>query len=270
MSGLSEGPSGPETDASSNAATKKPTADLLDLDGDNDSGTGSSSMDDLGTVKQMHEHHPVEGKAIATSSSSNFNRTQEPGRRGRKQSLPDDFLRPPGWSKSQLTLGDEQLALMLQNELFRREVQEAMGLEMFPRGRPGVRRGTGRPVQATYTGDGSSSGSGSGTGDLGIMKSLSEMGTGMKQRLQAMAASFSNRDTTHANTAGRDENGSREEGASMLSNPMQRRESESDDEDGEEVISFLESPAARTPSRSNNNSSSSSNPMLSYNNKKDK
>ena len=94
----------------------------------------------------------------------------------------------------------------------------------------------------------------------------------MKQRLSNMAASFSNRDTTNVRTDGREETGSREENRSMLSgsNPMQRRETSEDDDDGEEVISFLESPAARNASKSNssNVSISSLNPMS--NSKKDK
>lgn len=93
----------------------------------------------------------------------------------------------------------------------------------------------------------------------------------MKQRLSAMAASFSSRDNTNSRTEGRQESGTHEENVSMLSsNPMQRRDSSGDDEDGEEVISFLESPAVRTTSRSN---SSSSNPITSsqmLNSKKDK
>ena len=51
---------------------------------------------------------------------------------------------------------------------------------------------------------------------------------------------------------------------------MQRRETSEDDDDGEEVISFLESPAARNASKSNssNVNISSLNPMS--NSKKDK
>ena len=70
---------------------------------------------------------------------------------------------------------------MLQNELFRREVQAAMGQDVFTRGRGSGRRGTGqgRTVTAAYT-DGTNGGpqTGAGSGDLGIMKALSEMGTG--------------------------------------------------------------------------------------------
>ena len=93
----------------------------------------------------------------------------------------------------------------------------------------------------------------------------------MKQRLSAMAASFSNRDTTNARSEGRQETGTREENASMLSsNPMQRRESSEDDEDGEEVISFLESPAVRTNSRSNSSNTNLNVTSPISNSKKDK
>ena len=94
---------------------------------------------------------------------------------------------------------------------------------------------------------------------------------GMKQRLSAMAASFSNRnrDSINVRTEGRGENGTYEENVSMLSsNPMQRRETSDDDDDGEEVISFLESPAAMTTTRHSNSSRMTTSPML--NSKKDK
>ena len=144
--------------------------------------------------------------------------------RGRKCVLPETFLRPPGWSKRQLTLGDEQLAMMLQNELFRKEVFATMGSEFGLPGRGmGIsplfsllssslspflsplfftcfstyirwlhsitifigRQSSGHAVQATYPNEAMATSSGS------IMKSLSEMGSGMKQKLLQMAASFS-------------------------------------------------------------------------------
>ena len=48
-------------------------------------------------------------------------------RRGTKVTLPEDFLRAPGWRENNPTLGDEQLAIMLQNEIFQRQVAASMG-----------------------------------------------------------------------------------------------------------------------------------------------
>ena len=176
---MSEGSTGPETNVNANAdandgSTMKNTVDLLCLDGDvcTDTSRPSSSSSSSSSSSTSYREDDT--------TSGNFPSSQ-PSNRGRKHVLPDDFLRPPGWSKNQLTLGDEQLALMLQNELFRREVQAAMGQDVFTRGRGSGRRGTGqgRTVTAAYT-DGTNGGpqTGAGSGDLGIMKALSEMGTG--------------------------------------------------------------------------------------------
>lgn len=173
MSGMSEGASGPETHTEGDSNTKEGTVDLLDLGDDTGVRTYGSSSGASSSSSTAYKN--VENTTTVNISSS------KPINRGRKHVLPDDFLRPPGWSKNQFTLGDEQLALMLQNELFRKEVQAAMGQDVFARERS--RRSSssqGRTVTAAYT-DGTNSGSqtGASTGDLGIMKALSEMGTGM-------------------------------------------------------------------------------------------
>jgi hypothetical protein len=145
---------------------------------------------------------------------------KQPGRRGRPCTLPDNFLRPPGWSNVDLTLGDEQLAIMLQNELFRKEVEAAMGADwMLQQGmRPqfqqarqqtaSTQRPTPQadslsqayPAQAAYpipngsTGTASTSAAPSGSSGS-MMKAISEMGSGLKQRLSQMAQRFKSRPT---------------------------------------------------------------------------
>lgn len=152
---------------------------------------------------------------------------RQPGRRGRPCTLPDDFLRSPGWSNVDLTLGDEQLAIMLQNELFRKEVEAAMGadwmLQQGMRPQPQLQRSRQQTAstqrhtsqadsqpqaysaQAAYSIPNSSMGTASAapSGSSGsMMKTISEMGSGLKQRLSQMAQRFKSRSGTQSEEEG--------------------------------------------------------------------
>jgi len=118
----------------------------------------------------------------------------DPRYRGVKSTLPDDFLRPPGFQTR--IYADEELALMLQNELFLREARQVLGPEYdfsaqqqgrYPRNNqpndPNRSRTNSRPV----SGDGADP---TANPDLGIMKTLSSMGTAAKSRLAALATRF--------------------------------------------------------------------------------
>jgi hypothetical protein len=128
--------------------------------------------------------------------------------RGVKVSLPEDFLRPPGWRENNMTLGDEQLAIMLQDEMFQRQVAASMGDDFVTRMRKGGFRssigspagqtgGTNGPSNSTGNSNGNGTGSSSNSGsigggvpDMGIMKGLSSMSSGAKRNLNALAAKF--------------------------------------------------------------------------------
>ena len=72
-----------------------------------------------------------------------------------------------------MTLGDEQLAMMLQNEMFREQAQARLG--------------------SNFMGESRASSSGE---QLDVMKSLSEMGEGMKRQLNYLASQFTRRGNT--------------------------------------------------------------------------
>ena len=78
-----------------------------------------------------------------------------------------------------LLVADEQLAIMLQNELFQREAFNALG-EDYTGPRPPV-AGQGGGIAATQS---------SGSGDLGILKGLSSMGAAAKKRLSQLALKY--------------------------------------------------------------------------------
>ncbi len=111
-------------------------------------------------------------------------------RRGTPTTLPEDFLRPPGWKENRGggtadTIGDEQLALMLQDEMFRREVQNADGMRAI------LGRGS-----ATSRTDDQTSGSRTGGGpssdepfipDMGILKGLSSLSSAARANVNGIA-----------------------------------------------------------------------------------
>jgi len=151
------------------------------------------------------------GESVVRDSVSDSRRY-----RGRRVELPSDFLRVPGWSaqSDSATMGDEQLALMLQNELFQREVAAAMGQDFVrgmrgdPRasmGAPGsgphAGRGGAYPSQRnSYGGQGGQPGAPGQEGipDMGILKGLSQMGEAAKRNLSQMAVRFSSKNNSSA------------------------------------------------------------------------
>lgn len=129
------------------------------------------------------------------------------GRRGKPVALPDDFLRVPGYrspdgggagaagaGNGEMT--DAQLAMLLQNEMFLRELQQdpammdAMGYA--PRRPGGATRQYPPAGQPRPAGSSSSSASSSGSSSS-AWKAMSSMGDGMRRKLNDMAVSFSSR-----------------------------------------------------------------------------
>jgi hypothetical protein len=120
--------------------------------------------------------------------------------RGIKQDLPDGFLRPPGYQSTIIT--DEELSLMLQNELFQKEVRTILGDEfMTPSGAHRSSRG------AAVDGTASGTTAGASNADLGIMKALSSMGSATKKNLTLLAQRFSAGGATSAGAARRSSRG---------------------------------------------------------------
>lgn len=180
-------------------------------------------------------------------------RNSTPGYRGLKCDLPDSFLRPPYWEGSRHIIADEELALMLQNEMFQREVRRMMG-DDFLRGDPNTEfidpryqsgQGRGQVNRSNSVGGPSRGGTinrvtphGGGnnnnandSADLGIMKALSSMGGAAKKNLSMLAERF-------AASGG---SGSANTGTAKEFKPLVDSGGNSnndDEEDGDEVISF--------------------------------
>jgi hypothetical protein len=100
-----------------------------------------------------------------------------PARRGQRVTLPHNFLRPPNWRENEVTLGDEQLAMMLQNEMFRKEVA-ANGMH--------IGNGGGGGLQAPP--------------DMGILKTLNSMGSSAREQLNKLASRF-NSNSNNSNSS---------------------------------------------------------------------
>lgn len=192
-------------------------------------------------VQAQARHHPNQ-----TSSTSSK-------RRGTPQQLPVGFLQLSSWKGSSnhyqdgdtssellvnnLTIGDAELALMLQDELFRAEVMESFGhdftggtgtsaaSERYPRSRQGPRAAQ---PQAGARGPAAApaSSSTSQIPDLGILKALQGMGGSMKERLNQLAQSFSSRQSAPANRY--DEFHDDAESRPLVASDMQYEEEEED------------------------------------------
>lgn len=131
-------------------------------------------------------------------------------RRGVQCDLPDDFLRPPGWQSTTI-IADEELALMLQNELFQREARAMLGddFDFASMNRRSVSRsaaegGGGGAAAAAAQANSNNANANGNSADLGIMKALSSMGSATKRSLSLMAQRFSSGGAAggnaHANT----------------------------------------------------------------------
>jgi hypothetical protein len=154
------------------------------------------------------------------------------GGRGTKTTLPDSFLRPPGWRENNLTIGDEQLALMLQDEMFRKELRDAGMGSIFGGG--GQRPADGGSSTGSTGSSGSSGSSSNLIPDMGILSGLSSLSLGARRNLNNLAARFSSKKSPPVNGAGPLE-GEGEVSMSLLHRDSSARD---DDEDDEEVIDF--------------------------------
>eukprot|EP00595_Chromulina_sp_UTEXLB2642_P000149 CAMPEP_0196761096 /NCGR_PEP_ID=MMETSP1095-20130614/213_1 /TAXON_ID=96789 ORGANISM="Chromulina nebulosa, Strain UTEXLB2642" /NCGR_SAMPLE_ID=MMETSP1095 /ASSEMBLY_ACC=CAM_ASM_000446 /LENGTH=267 /DNA_ID=CAMNT_0042110193 /DNA_START=14 /DNA_END=817 /DNA_ORIENTATION=+ len=157
------------------------------------------------------EDIPKENSSIL--SNSNY--------RGIRFQLPDDFLRPPNYKKDNVMLADEQLALMLQNELFQKEA-ESLGYSFRETRRPSTGRTSTLSHSPTNT-------AGGGIPDMGIAKTLSTMGETAKRNLSQLAMRFTAKHGTETNSSNR-----------RKENEMKPlvAANDDDDEDATEVISF--------------------------------
>jgi len=87
-----------------------------------------------------------------------------PAYRGKRIKLPDTFLRSPGAEFKQAISQDEELARMLQNELFREEVKKTLGKDALKSGKAGE--------------------------ETSMLKIVSNMGAVAKKNLLGLANSF--------------------------------------------------------------------------------
>ena len=231
----------PEGDTSASAEGPNPasagpqhqTEDLLSL------GTEETQVNQEITVGVPKEGVPSIEESMEKAADPST------GRRGTKVTLPEDFLRAPGWRDNNHTLGDEQLAIMLQNEMFQKQVAASMGDSFLDSMRGGGRSSTsGNAGRGAEGGNGSGSrattSGGQGVPDMGILKGLSSMSEGAKRNLNALAAKFDKKSTTRASTSvpsagtGLDNY----EEASPRSNDRRGLLEQNDDDDDEEEIVF--------------------------------
>jgi hypothetical protein len=196
------------------------TANLLDDDSPRDLPVAAASYDT--SFRNGGENVP--SLSIPTDSDGGGKQSDKAPVVGFKVNLPEDFLRPPGWREHNMTLGDEQLAMMLQNEMFAREVEQAMG--------PGFLSGFRRsPAQQQQQGPTdhipASTSTGTGIPNLGIMSGLSSMSAAAKRNLSAIAKKFQSSNSTQEGVSPRSS-----ESRSLL------HKHDDDDDDEEEVVHF--------------------------------
>eukprot|EP01033_Poteriospumella_lacustris_P008159 gene8160-5875_t len=150
--------------------------------------------------------------------------------RGIKCSLPDDFLRPPGYQYR--IFADEELALMLQNELFQREVRAMFGEDFVRQAASGNAAGRQHAPRQGAAAAGRNAntpaeGASNTDGDLGILKSISSMGGAARRNLSLLASRFS---------SGQQQTRNGETGTSREFKPLV--DGNGDDEDEVEFVSF--------------------------------
>lgn len=170
--------------------------------GASDSSSAGKPESDFAAPQRPHwqEMPPTRYDGSSSSGSGHSNGKGNGSSRGgakRRVELPEDFLRPPGWRLKNVTLGDEQLALMLQNEMFQREARDMLGVT-FQRGGPGgvgpagagaVRPGTtGMPPRSATATPGAAGSEG--IPDLGIIKGLSTLSDQARKSLNGLALRF--------------------------------------------------------------------------------
>eukprot|EP01038_Epipyxis_sp_PR26KG_P007693 gene7693-10464_t len=234
---------------------------VLSMSGDvanSSSSVPQQSNNDNGNSENllfMHDIPPAglkESKPKATKKRQVSNNSRH---RGLKCDLPDDFLRPPNWKQNNAAIADEQLALMLQNELFQKEVRELMGNEFMNMRQPsavgnrGVPNGRINGAGSTPTNDQTD------PQDLGILKALSSMGTAAKKNLTLLAERFNSGNTTTGHSTYGSSNNKPSEFQSLVN--------DNDDEDEDEVISFDNKSNTRGRHILDDDGSESANPLFS-------
>lgn len=225
-------------------------------------------------AEEFRQRHPPRPQQRRPSTGNGRGVVPPPqqriGYRGNHCELPETFLRAPGGfsAGANRNFTDEELALMLQNEMFQREVRQhlgddfannihgqrySVGEQQQPRGPPNTRRdprvaGAAASTSGTGpTGIGSpnnvAAGAGADSGDLGIVKSLSSMGSAARRNLVQLAQRFSqsNPSTTGQQTHHR----TGELGTSNEFKPLVDG-NDDDDEEETEVISFDSGAANRS------------------------
>ena len=180
--------------------------------------------------------------------------------RGTLCDLPNDFLRPPSsYRSNNMNMNDEELAIMLQNELFQREAFAALGSDMrgiqptgqYRAGRENMYGGRMQNTQSQQP---------EGIPDMGILKGLSTMSAAAKAKLSELAERFQN--TSSGNSGSGNSSGS---GFGFGRNKVQvvsererqtemRRLMDDNDEDDDEVIDFGSSNNSRGQHSLNDNS----------------
>lgn len=153
-----------------------------------------------------------ESRSAAASNRPMAAPASDPNYRGRKCTLPADFLRPPGYEYR--AFADEELALMLQNELFQREVRAMFGDDFVrqvnsqngrqttgQRPTPG-RQPSGAAPRPSVTNTSTPADQSQGEADLGIMKALSSMGGAARRNLSMLAQRFSTQQQTRNGETG--------------------------------------------------------------------
>lgn len=200
------------------------------------SSSSTSNVTQGQTYMDKFENKNNKNNSRATESKFNNDyRENKDGKRGIKVTLPDDFLRPPSFNRGNrsnsgpinaLTIGDEQLALMLQNEIFKNQVESTLGNDFMQ----GIRsENTQRNRQQSSFSNQSRQPSQQSEGipDMGILKGLSSMGEAAKRSLTQLALQFSNSTSSNTNNRGSSE-----------TRGLVSYQGDDDDDDESEVINF--------------------------------
>jgi hypothetical protein len=181
-----------------------------------------------------------------TKSNNESYRDNNNGKRGMKINLPHDFLRPPSFNSgniirdnsnssgpvNSLTIGDEQLALMLQNEIFKHQVESTLGndfIQGFHSDTSQHMRNNNRQQTSFSNQSRQPPPQSEGIPDMGILKGLSSMGEAAKRSLTQLALQFSN---STSNTTNRDR------GSGETRGLVSAYQDGDDDDDESEVINF--------------------------------
>jgi len=183
-------------------------APLLDLGGDDTSNTSTTTNDNNSNGPETDISSTSTYAAVTSSSSSS--------ERGSQCELPEAFLRPPGYqmkssggsaSSDPNMLPDAELARLLQDELFQRELRATYG-DRYLTGQqqPGQQSGgqpMGQPMPVGNNPNGnmtsatSASNTNTASNNKTMMQSIRDMGAGMKAQLSNLGRTFRAKDRSH-------------------------------------------------------------------------